>query len=841
MVKYLVIVESPNKISKVSQYLNSIPGNDTYLVKATGGHIMNLNPKKLSIDIENNFEPEYQWQEDAYHKKVIKELKKAYEECNSVLIASDYDLEGENIGYSICHLLNIPIETTPRLIFHKITKKALQDAIKNPSFLQPNLLDAQKSRRVLDRLIGYRISPVTRKVKTGLSVGRVQSIALKLVVDREKEIEKFQTAQQFKVEAIFDAANKDVKNIYTTLNVNFQTKDDTTKFLTDCQPASFQIGDYKKKLELRHPGAPFISASLQSECSRKFNISTKKVSEIAQKLYEKGLISYPRTDSPQVPEEVLAELKGYIVEKYGEKYYQHRQFKAKGKNAQEAHSCIYPTQIKTASIIDEDQLQVKIYQIIHRRTVACQMAPSKIRATEILIDISTRDKEKFKGRAEEEIFDGWKKVYQYQDHSASKDNKDKEEEAAKMKNNDFKDLADNDILLYQSMTARENYTNPKTRYDQASLVKAMEKLGVGRPSTYPTIMETIEKRNYVVKETRKGNKKNLSTLKMTPKQDGTHAIKETTKQQLIGTVRNKYFPTDIGLSLDEFIREHFENVFNYQFTAEMESDMKDIESGDLVWHEVVKKYYESFQPIVDNLQKNLPAFTSPGKSLDEKRLVGTMSDGREAYAYITKHGPAVQLLTLDEKEKMLAGEKVKGKFVNLDGKNLIEKVTVADIEKLMQIPKTLGQIDSKDVILKKGTYGLYLNYDGKNFSCPKKLIDSSESDTEGSNEEKNEKDENRTIEEDEIGKLSWEKVESYLKEEIEKKEKKMIKTIPNGKGEPIKVMNGDYGPFFIFKKKIVGVPKTVKPEDLTKEICEALFEQKKQSQQTKKKSFPKKK
>ena len=835
MVKYLVIVESPNKISTVSKYLNGNPNDkNTYLVKATGGHIMNLHPKDLSVDLENNFEPEYHWQEDAYHKKVMKEIKKAYEECNQVMIASDYDLEGENIGYAICRLLNIPIESTPRLIFNKITKKALQDAIKNPALLQSNLLDAQKSRRVLDRLIGWRISPVTRKVKNGLSVGRVQSIALKLVVDREKEIEKFQSVRQFKVEAIFDTKDKPTKNIYTTLNTVFKQKMDATQFLSDCQNADFQISEFKKKMELRNPSPPFISASLQSECCRKFNISAKKVMEIAQRLYEKGLISYPRTDSPKLPEEVMGEVKDYVLEKYGENYYKSRQFEAKGKNAQEAHSCIYPTQIKTAQIVEEDQLQVKIYRIIHRRVVASQMAASKIRATELLIDISTRDVDKFKGRAEEEVFDGWKRIYQYQDHVNMKDNKDKEEEEAKMKNNNFKDLAKDDFLLYQSMIAQESYTKPKTRYDPASLVKAMKKLDVGRPSTYPNILETVEKREYIVKETRKGEKIPLITLKMTPKDDGQHTVKETSRQQVVGTVRNKYFPTDVGLALDAFIRENFENIFNYEFTSQMESFMKEIESGDKVWHEVIRKYYDMFQPIVEQLQADLPAFTSPGKSLADKRLVGSLPDGRKAYAYITKFGPAVQLLTSEEIQKMEAGEKVKGQFISLDGKNLIDKVSVADIVKLMQLPKNLGDLEGKTVMVKKGKFGIYLTYDGANYGCPKKLLDND------SDDDIDDKDKDK-VEEEDVCKLNIEKVYAYLKDEKEKKGKKLIKTIPNGKGEPIKVMIGEYGPFFILKRTIVGVPDTVKAEDLTKEICEALLEQKKSAKKfTKKKPFTKK-
>ena len=383
MVNYLVIVESPGKITKISKYLNDsgAAAGDHYVVKATGGHIMNLDPKKLSIQIDNNFEPEYILQTDAWHKKAIAEIKQAYKACDKVIIASDSDLEGENIGYSVCQLLNLPIETTQRLVFIEITKKAIQQALQQSTFLRQPLLDAQKSRRVLDRLIGYKISPVTRKIKTGLSVGRVQSIALKLIVDREKEIEAFQSKRLFKVIGIFIHEPL----VYTTLNVNFESKDTTIAFLKKCQPASteYTISSLKKKIELSNPSPPFITATLQQECCRKFNLSAKQVMDVAQKLYEKGLISYPRTDSPHLPDDKIAEIKAYVVTTYGENYYHARQFKAKNTSAQEAHSCIYPIKVETASIASENGLEVKIYQIVHRRAVASQMAPAKIAARDL--------------------------------------------------------------------------------------------------------------------------------------------------------------------------------------------------------------------------------------------------------------------------------------------------------------------------------------------------------------------------------------------------------------------------------------------------------------------------
>lgn len=827
MVQYLVIVESPGKITSVSKFLNdnAQPG-DHFVVKATGGHIMNLDPKKLSIQIDNNFEPEYILQDDAWHKKAVAEIKQAYKSCDKVIIASDCDLEGENIGYSVCQLLKLPIETTKRLVFIEITKKAIQQAMQQNTFLQPNLLDAQKSRRVLDRLIGYKISPVTRKIKTGLSVGRVQSIALKLVVDREREIEAFQSQRQFKVIGIF------ISQIYTTLDTIFTNKDTTVNFLNQCQqpPAEFTISSIKKKTETTNPSPPFITATLQQECCRKFNLTAKQVMDVAQKLYERGLISYPRTDSPHLPDEKMTAIKTYVIDKYGEKYHHARQYKAKNSSAQEAHSCIYPIKVDADSITSDNGLEIKIYQIIHRRAVASQMAAAKIAATELLIDISTTDAAKFKGRAEELLFDGFRKIYQFADHSEVVDDEGSAgDETANMKKNNFKELKEGDKLTYQTITAKECYTNPKARYDYAGLVKSMESLKVGRPSTYPTILENVIERGYIVKESRKGEKKTLITLEMihNPDQDQDVEIKETTRQQVCGAVKNKFFPTDVGIALEAFIKEYFDNIFNYEFSKEMEDALKKIETGEAVWHEIIRKYYNSFQPIVEQLDASLPAFTSPSKPLKDKRHVGTLPDGRQAYAYVTKNGPAVQVLTDGEIQEMEVGKKVKGRFVSLDNKNLINKITVEDVVRLIQLPKTLGQLDGKDIIVKKGPHGLYLNHNSANYRCCKVFLEDTVMVTE--------EEAGQVVEEGELGGLSLEKVIAYIKSNTGNgsggnKANNVIKVIENGKNDPIKVMHGKFGPFFIMNKKIVGIPDTVKPEDITLPICKALLDNKKQYQ-----------
>jgi len=844
MVQYLVIVESPGKILSVSKFLNdSAQPGDHFVVKATGGHIMNLNPKKLSIQIENNFEPEYILQEDAWHKKAIAEIKQAYKSCDQVIIASDCDLEGENIGYSVCQLLKLPIETTKRLVFIEITKKAIQQAMQQNTFLRPSLLDAQKSRRVLDRLIGYKISPVTRKIKTGLSVGRVQSIALKLVVDREHEIEAFQSQRQFKVMGVFNPTQQPPpqqttpqqppsQQIYTTLDTVFTNKDNTVQFLNQCQqpPAEFTISSIKKKIETTNPSPPFITATLQQECCRKFNLTAKQVMDVAQKLYERGLISYPRTDSPHLPEEKMAAIKAYVIDKYGEKYHHERQYKAKNSSAQEAHSCIYPIKVETPAISsgeNSNPIEAKIYQIVHRRAVASQMAAAKIAATEILIDISTTDVGKFKGRAEELVFDGFRKIYQFADHSEVADDEGSAgDETANMKNNAayFKELKEGDKLNYQTITAKECYTNPKARYDYAGLVKSMEALKVGRPSTYPTILENVIQRGYIVKESRKGEKKTLITLEMT---QPSHEIKETTRQQVCGAVKNKFFPTDVGIALEAFIKTHFDNIFNYEFSKEMEDALKQIETGEVVWHEIIRQYYQSFQPIVDQLDASMPAFTSPGKSLKEKRHVGTLPDGRQAYAYVTKNGPAVQILSEKDIQEIGGeggGKKIKGQFVSLDNKNLINKITVEDVVRMIQLPKTIGQMDGKNIIIKKGPHGIYLSYNGTNHSCHTELLETSPNNNESPT----------AIETGDVDNLSLEKVSTYLKSKMTtvdgtpaKKANNVIKVIENGKNLPIKVMNGKFGPFFIMNKTIVGIPESVKPEDLTLPVCKALLDNKK--------------
>lgn len=676
----LVIVESPGKVEKIQKFLG-----DGYTVKASFGHIRDLQEKKLSINVKDNFTPEYVV--PAEKKKVISELKKAVSQASTIWLASDEDREGEAIAWHLAQTLDLDPARTKRIVFHEITKEAIQNAVKNPRDIDMNLVNAQQARRVLDRLVGFELSPVLwHKIQPRLSAGRVQSVALRLICDREREILAFKHSAYYKVDALFhpDGTDKDT-TLKATLDNKFNSLDEARAFLNDCIGATFSIASQERKEGRRNPAAPFTTSTLQQEAGRKLHFPVKTTMRVAQSLYERGLITYMRTDSTNLSNLALNTSKKFILSNFGEEYSRPRQFKTKSKGAQEAHEAIRPTFIENTSISGTAQEQ-KLYELIWKRTIASQMAEARLMNTTIKVKSDKRD-ELFSIQASNILFDGFLKVYSEGTDDESQDNETVI----------IPELGNGCRMYDKSISAECKFTQAPFRYSEPTLIKKLEELGIGRPSTYePTISTLTTGRGYVVKGDKEGRKETVTNLTL---KNG--IITSSQKTETVGAEKGKLLPQDIGIIVSDYLVQNFAEILDYDFTANMEKDFDQIAEGDLVWNNVIASFYDPFHSRVEEVKGN-------GQYNHVSRELGTAPDGDKIVAKFGQYGPYVQ-----------KGDADKHLYASLNQGQLIESLTLEEALKLFDLPRTVGKYKENDVIIKKGPYGLYIRYDGKNIGLPR--------------------------------------------------------------------------------------------------------------------------
>ena len=757
MIENLVIVESPAKAKTIEKFL----GNG-YTVKSSFGHIRDLEKKDLGVDIEHNFQPKYEISSDK--KTIVKELKTLAKEAKTVWLASDEDREGEAIAWHLFEVLKLKPENTKRIVFHEITKDAILHAIQNPRNIDKNLVDAQQARRVLDRLVGFEMSPVLwKKVKPSLSAGRVQSVAVKLIVEREREINAFKEQQYYRVCGTFETQQH--AQLKAEVQTRFTDKETTLTYLEACKTAIFHVDSVETKPTTRKPAPPFTTSTLQQEASRKLGFSVSQTMSVAQKLYEHGLITYMRTDSVNLSDLAIRTAKAVICETLGEKYSKPRNFATKTKGAQEAHEAIRPTYMnKTA--IEGDRNEQQLYELIYKRTLASQMADAQLERTNMIIGLSNHSIP-FTATGEVIIFDGFLKVYM-----ESHDEEADDEQAGLLPA-----LAPGDQLQRQFITAIEQYTLHPPRYTEASLVKKMEALGIGRPSTYAPTIQTIQNREYVIKGDKEGVERIYSVITLAKDK-----IKEVDKKEIVGADRNKLMPTDIGTVVNDFLMAYFPDVLDYNFTASVEKEFDAVAEGEMVWTEAIDKFYKLFHPIVEET-----AAIKTEHKVGERQLGVDPKSGNPVFVKIGRYGPVVQIGQAHPDDK----EAPKPQFATLMKGQSIETITLEEALKLFDLPRTIGEYEGKDMVAAVGRFGPFIRHDGKFISIPKDLNPLYITAEEAIEliDEKRKKDEQR-----------------YLKKFDEDPE--------------LEILNGRYGPYITYKKANYRIPKTVtNPEKLTFEEC----------------------
>ncbi|MGV8813392.1 MAG: type I DNA topoisomerase [Gelidibacter sp.] len=679
MAKNLVIVESPAKAKTIEKFL----GKD-FKVESSFGHIADLPSNELGVDVEGDFKPRYEVSKDK--KAVVKKLKDLAKGAEMVWLASDEDREGEAIAWHLAETLKLDKAKTKRIVFHEITKTAILKAIENPRDIDYHLVDAQQARRVLDRIVGYELSPVLwRKVKGGLSAGRVQSVSVRLIVEREREIQDFQPEASYRIDAEF--SNEAGQSFKAKLPKNFSTKEEAYKFLESNAAAAFKVADLDKKPAKKSPAAPFTTSTLQQEASRKLYFSVSKTMTMAQRLYEAGLITYMRTDSVNLSDEARNGAQAEINEAYGSKYSKPRNYKGKSKGAQEAHEAIRPTDFSVHSV-DIDRDQARLYDLIWKRAVASQMSEAELERTNVKISASTH-KELFTANGEVITFDGFLKVY-----LEGTDDEDSEQDGM------LPAMKTNETLVNSYITATERYTRPPYRYTEASLVKQLEELGIGRPSTYAPTISTIQNRNYVEKGSIEGVERNYTQLTLKGGK-----VKDNELTEKVGSDKGKLVPTDIGTIVTDFLVNHFEKILDYNFTAKMEADFDEIAEGNEDWTKMMKDFYKDFHPQVIDVQENAERESG-------ERILGTdPKTGRQVSVRLGKFGPMVQIGTVDEEEKPL--------FASLSPDQQLANITYEEAMDLFQLPKTLGTYNDETVEVNNGRFGPYVKYGDKFVSLPK--------------------------------------------------------------------------------------------------------------------------
>ena len=751
----LVIVESPAKAGTIQKFL----GKD-FIVKSSYGHIRDLQESDLSIDIKDGFKPQYVIPADK--KKTVTELKKAAKEASVVWLASDEDREGEAISWHLFETLGLEKEKTRRIAFHEITKTALLNAIENPREIDMSLVNAQQARRVLDRLVGFELSPVLwRKIQPKLSAGRVQSVALRLIVDREREILAFNNEAYYKVDAIFHPEGTPDKTLVkATLDRRFPDMESAQAFLQRCIGASFSISAIEKKEGNRFPAAPFTTSTLQQEAARKLRFSVSQTMNIAQKLYEHGLITYMRTDSTNLSGLAINTAKQFICDNFGEEYSKVRQYKTKAKGAQEAHEAIRPTYIENTTIEGTSQ-EKRLYELIWKRTVASQMADAKILRTDIKV-ASDKGEEKFNVQASQVLFDGFLKLY-----IESTDDPQQDDEIVILP-----EMKVGDIMTENGITAECKFTAAPSRYTDASLIKKLEELEIGRPSTYaPTIATLTKARGYVVKGDKPGIKHEVTNLTL---KNG--KIKASVKSETIGAEKGRMLPQDIGMIVTDYLVGNFEDILDYNFTASVEQDFDKIAKGELQWNSVIAEFYEPFHQKVE-------ATLSNREYSHVSRELGTdPKDGQPLTARFGQYGPYVQ-----------KGEGEGRQFASLAPGQLIESITLEEALKLFELPRTVGQFEGIDIICTKGRFGPYIKYGDKNISLPKGT--------------------------DPL-KVDFETCINIIKESAIKKTGSVIVEF---KDSDIQVIDGAYGPYIKHAGSNFKLPKGTDAASLTEDMCKEII------------------
>ncbi len=748
MAKNLVIVESPAKAKTIEKFL----GKD-YTVKSSFGHIRDLPKKGLNIDLENNFTPHYEVSSDK--KKTVAELRKAAAGAE-VWLASDEDREGEAIAWHLAHALKLDPAKTKRIVFHEITKTAIEEAIKNPRTVNVQLVDAQQARRVLDRLVGYELSPVLwKKVRTGLSAGRVQSVAVRIIVEREREIKAFEAVSSFKVTATFIV---DGAELPAELSVKFKSEIEATKWLESITSASYSIASIAQKPGTRSPGAPFTTSTLQQEASRRLGYSVRQTMTLAQRLYESGHITYMRTDSTILSGLAINAAKDHITSQYGENYHKLRQFKTKNSSAQEAHEAIRPTNFSAAAVGGDEQ-QIKLYKLIWQRAIASQMSEAKIERTEVTIAVSGQ-KEHFLAKGEVLKFDGFMKVY-----GGGKDD------------TLLPPLSEGQALQLDDIAATETFSRGPARYSEAALVKKLEELGIGRPSTYAPTISTVQTRGYVEKIDLEGTEREIIELKL-----DSGSVTRTVTKVITGADRNKLVPTGIAEVTTDFLVNHFPHIVDFDFTAKVEAEFDQVADGNLAWPEMIKSFYEKFHPLV------VSSADISRQEVSQARLIGPdPKSGEPIYARFGRYGPMLQMGDVDDEDK----EK-KPTFAPLPKGSSIDTVTLEQALVMFQLPRTVGTTEDGEAIKANiGRFGPYVQV-GKTFVSIKPLDPHT---------------------------ITLEEALDLYAAKLQKDADKHINEFKSG----IKILNGPYGPYITDGKKNARIAKDVDPKAITEAEAKKLL------------------
>lgn len=688
MQKNLVIVESPAKAKTIEKFL----GED-FKVMSSYGHIRDLKKKELSVDMDT-LQPAYEIPEEK--AKVVKELKANAKTAEKVWLASDEDREGESISWHLCEVLGLDEKKTSRIVFHEITKPAILEAIKNPRHLDMNLVNAQQARRVLDRVVGFKLSPVLwRKVKPALSAGRVQSVAVRLIVEREREIQNFKSESYFRISALFAVEGKDgsMSEVKAELPTRFKTHEDVVKFLEKCQEAEFKVEAVSKKPLKRSPAPPFTTSTLQQEAARKLGFTVSQTMTIAQHLYENGKITYMRTDSVNLSALCINGSKAEIAKLWGENYSKPRQFHTQSKGAQEAHEAIRPTDM-SASTIEGRPQEKRLYELIWKRTIASQMADADIEKTTVNIAGTGLD-EQFVANGEVVKFDGFIKVY----HESTDDEDTNDSEGARM----LPPLTEGEPMQRREVSALQRFTQSPMRYTEASLVHKMEELGIGRPSTYAPTISTIQQREYVHKGDKKGEERQFASIVLKGKQ-----ITEKTRTEITGGDKGKLMPTDIGIVVNDFLLQYFPGIMDYNFTAKVEQKFDEIAEGNEKWTDMMREFYDDFEPQVEKTMN-----TRAEHKAGERQLGADPKTGKPVYVKIGRFGPVVQIGDAEDKEKP--------RFAQLPSEFSMESITLEEAMELFKLPRELGKFEGKNVTVGTGRFGPYILHDKKYVSIPKSM------------------------------------------------------------------------------------------------------------------------
>ena len=763
MQKNLVIVESPAKAKTIEKFL----GKD-YKVMSSYGHIRDLKTKEFSIDIEHDYAPQYVIPADK--KKLVSELKSEAKSAEQVWLASDEDREGEAISWHLYEVLGLKPENTKRIVFHEITKNAILHAIETPRDININLVNAQQARRVLDRIVGFELSPILwRKVKPALSAGRVQSVAVRLIVEREREINEFVSEAAFRVIANFILPDGTTV-LKAELNRRLKDKKEVEAFLESCKNASFTIDDITTKPVKKSPAPPFTTSTLQQEAARKLGYSVSQTMMIAQRLYESGLITYMRTDSVNLSDLALGTAKEAIFETYGEKYYKFRQYHTKSKGAQEAHEAIRPTYISNVEAGSSSQ-EKKLYELIRKRTIACQMADAELERTTISVGISGQT-ERFVAVGEVISFEGFLQVYM----ESNDDDTEKEQE-----NGLLPPVKLHETLSLKDIVATERFTQRPPRYTEASLVRRLEELGIGRPSTYAPTIQTIQNREYVVKGDKEGVERAYTVVSLSKGK-----IKETEKTETVGADRNKLMPTDIGTVVNDFLMEYFPDVLDYNFTASVEKEFDSVAEGELVWTKAIDKFYKIFHPIVE-----ATAAVKTEHKVGERELGIDPKSGNPVFVKIGRYGPVVQIGAAHADDK----EAPKPQFASLMKGQSIDTITLEEALKLFDLPRTVGEYEGKVMVAAVGRFGPFIRHDGKFVSIPKDFNPLT---------------------------ITAEEAIALIEGKRVKDEQRFIKKFEED--PEMEILKGRFGPYISYQKANYRIPKTVTdPTILTLEDCKKII------------------